>query len=64
MINNLQKECQRIAQDGLQAVVLTSPGIRMYFRKLIERQVRNCAIISHNEITTMSELESLGVVKV
>lgn len=64
MINSLQNECDRLAQEGIQPVVLTSPSIRMYFRKLIERQVQNCAVISHSEVSSLSELESMGVVTV
>lgn len=63
MINSLQQECDRLAKDGIQPVVLTSPSVRLYFRKLIERQVSNCAVISHSEVTSLGELESLGVVK-
>ncbi|TVQ76237.1 MAG: flagellar biosynthesis protein FlhA [Bradymonadales bacterium] len=64
MINALQKECDRLAKEGIQPVALTSPSIRMYFRKLIERQVKNCAVISHNEVNSLGQLESVGVVKV
>ena len=64
MINALQTECERTSAEGVQPVVLTSPSIRMYFRKLIERQVQNCAVISHSEVSSLSQLESIGVVKV
>lgn len=64
MINVLQEECERLMGDGIQPVVLTSPSVRLYFRKLIERQIQNCAVISHAEVTTLSKLESLGVIKV
>jgi len=64
MINALQTECERTSAEGVQPVVLTSPSIRMYFRKLIERQVQNCAVISHSEVSSLSQLESVGVVKV
>lgn len=64
MINALQSECSRIQEDGIQPVVLTSPSIRMYFRKLIERQVQNCTVISHSEVSSLGELESVGVIKV
>lgn len=64
MINSLQKECDRLSSEGIQPVVLTSPSIRMYFRKLIERQVQNCAVISHSEVSSLGELESVGVIKV
>jgi len=63
MINSLQHECERLANEGIQPVVLTSPSIRMYFRKLIERQVQNCAVISHSEVSALSELESVGVIR-
>ncbi len=63
MINALQSECQRLANEGVQPVVLTSPSVRLYFKKLIERQIQNCAVISHSEVTALSRLESLGMVK-
>jgi flagellar biosynthesis protein FlhA len=64
MINVLQEQCERLMGDGIQPVVLTSPSVRLYFRKLIERQIQNCAVISHSEVTTLSKLESLGVIKI
>ncbi len=64
MINSLQEECVKLANDGIQPVILTSPSVRLYFRKLIERQVQNCAVISHSEVTALSKLESLGVIKI
>ena len=64
MINSLQQECDRLMNLGVQPVVLTSPSIRMYFKKLIDRQVKNCAVISHSEVSSLSELESVGVIKV
>ncbi len=64
MINALQRECNRLANEGVQPVILVSPSIRMYFRKLIERQVKNCSVISHSEVSSLGELESVGVVKI
>ncbi len=64
MINSLQSECTRLSDEGIQPVVLTSPSVRPYFKKLIERQVQNCSVISHSEVTALSKLESLGVVRV
>ena len=64
MINSLQRECLRLSNEGVQPVVLVSPSIRMYFRRLIERQVKNCSVISHSEVSSLGELESVGVVKI
>ncbi len=63
MINSLQNECEKLAVDGIQPVVLTSPSVRLYFKKLIERQVQNCAVISHSEVSSLTKLESIGIVK-
>lgn len=64
MIQALQEKCEELSNEGIQPVVLTSPAVRLYFRKLIERQVQNCSVISHSEVTALSKLESLGVVRI
>lgn len=64
MINALQNICDQLAQDGTQPVVLTSSNIRPYFKKLIDRQIQNCSVISHSEVSALSKLESLGVLKI
>jgi flagellar biosynthesis protein FlhA len=48
---------------GKQLVVLTSPAIRLYFRKLVERLLPGLPILSYNEIPTNIEIESAGMVK-
>ncbi len=63
MIHQLQKTCEKLSNEGTQPVILTSPSIRPYFKKLIDRQVQNCSVISHSEVTALSRLESLGVLK-
>ncbi len=64
MINALQQICENLSEDGIQPVVLTSSSIRPYFKKLIDRQVQHCTVISHGEVTALSRLESLGVLKI
>jgi flagellar biosynthesis protein FlhA len=63
MIQALQEQCKTLSEDGIQPVVLTSPAVRLYFKKLIERQIQNCAVISHSEVTSLSKLESVGVIR-
>lgn len=48
---------------GKQCVVLVSPLIRRYFRKLTERTLPGIPIISYNEVPSQIELESIGMVK-
>ncbi|HHY05619.1 MAG TPA: flagellar biosynthesis protein FlhA [Clostridia bacterium] len=48
---------------GKQFVILVSPVIRRYFRKLIERVLPGVPVISYNEIPPQIEIESVGMVK-
>ena len=48
---------------GKQFVVLVSPLIRRFFRKLTERTLPGIPIISYNEVPPQIELESVGMVK-
>ncbi|MDD2401307.1 MAG: flagellar biosynthesis protein FlhA [Clostridia bacterium] len=49
---------------GKQLVLLVSPAMRIYFRKLTERALPGIPIISYNEIPTNVEIEAVGMVKI
>ena len=49
---------------GYQPIVLTSPAVRLYFRKLVERSVQGLIVLSHAEIEQSVEIQILGVVKI
>jgi flagellar biosynthesis protein FlhA len=60
----LNTELQKLTNMGYQPIVLTSPAVRLYFRKLVERSVPGIIILSHAEIEQSVEIQILGVVKV
>ena len=64
MINSLTNEIDKLANQGYPAVVLTSPAVRLYFRKLVERSVQGLVIVSHAEIDQSVEIQILGVVRI
>ena len=64
MIASLTHEIEKLANQGYPAVVLTSPAVRLYFRKLVERSVQGLIIVSHAEIDQSVEIQILGVVKI
>ena len=64
MINSLTNEIDKLANQGYPAVVLTSPAVRLYFRKLVERSVQGLIIVSHAEIDQSVEIQILGVIKI
>jgi flagellar biosynthesis protein FlhA len=49
-------------EEGLQLVLLTSPQIRMHFKRLIERSFPRLPVLSFNEISSDVTIESKGVV--
>ncbi|MBP2629387.1 MAG: flhA [Firmicutes bacterium] len=64
LINSLNSELPKLTNLGYQPIVLTSPAVRLYFRKLIERSIPGVVVLSHAEIQPDVEIQVLGVVKI
>lgn len=64
LIKSLNNELPKLTNLGYQPVVLTSPAVRLYFRKLIERSVPGLVVLSHAEIEATAEIKVLGVVRI
>ncbi|MBQ6004964.1 MAG: flagellar biosynthesis protein FlhA [Selenomonadaceae bacterium] len=64
MVNSVTTEVEKLANAGYPAVILTSPAVRLYFRKLIERSVQGLTIVSHAEIDQSVEIQILGVIRI
>lgn len=64
MLASLERELEKLADMGYGAVVLTSPAVRLYFKKLVSRSVQGLTIVSHAEITPNIEIQILGVVRI
>ena len=64
MLASLERELEKLADMGYGAVVLTSPAVRLYFKKLVSRSVQGLTIVSRAEITPNIEIQILGVVRI
>ncbi|SFT71302.1 flagellar biosynthesis protein FlhA [Selenomonas sp. GACV-9] len=64
LITALNTELPKLTNMGYQPIVLTSPAVRLYFRKLVERSVPGLIVLSHAEIEQSVEIQILGVVKI
>jgi flagellar biosynthesis protein FlhA len=64
LITALTNELPKLTNMGYQPVVLTSPGARLYFRKLTERVAPNLTILSYAELNPKIEVQALGMVRV
>lgn len=64
LLHSINEELPKLTNLGYQPIVLTSPAVRLYFRKLIERSVPGIVVLSHAEIQPDVEIQVLGVVKI
>ncbi|GFN31878.1 flagellar biosynthesis protein FlhA [Paenibacillus xylaniclasticus] len=58
----LSEQVSKQIQSGNQPVVLASPTIRMYLRKLVERTMQDIPVLSYSELEPNIEVQSVGVV--
>ncbi|EFM13074.1 flagellar biosynthesis protein FlhA [Paenibacillus curdlanolyticus YK9] len=58
----LTEQVTKQIQSGHQPVVLASPTIRMYLRKLVERTMQDVPVLSYSELEPNIEVQSVGVV--
>lgn len=61
---SLSNELPKIINLGYQPIVLTSPAVRTYFHKLIERSAPNLIVLSYAELESKVEVQSLGMVRI
>ncbi len=57
-------ESKRMANEGLQPIVVTSPKIRPYFRRLVQSSLPGLIVLSFAEIVQEAKLHSERMVKV
>ena len=64
LLNGLNVELKKMTDVGYLPIIITSPNIRLYFKKLIERSAAGIVVLSHAEIESNTELKVLGVVRI
>ncbi len=63
LFSNLRKEVEKVLSLGIQPIVLTAPVVRIYFKKLTEQLMPDLVVLSYNELDSMVEVQSVGVVR-
>lgn len=64
ILQSVKEEMDKMEELGKNPIIVTSPIVRMYFKKLTSEQFRDLIVISYNEIDTDVELQSIGMVTV
>ena len=62
MMDSVEKEIAKLENLGKNPIVITSPIVRMYFKKLTEDYFKDLIVVSYNEIDANVELQSVGMV--
>ena len=62
IIDAVGKEIQKLENLGKSPIIITSPIVRMYFKRLTEDYYRDLVVVSYNEVESNVELQSVGMV--
>ena len=64
ILNSVKEEVDKMEELGKNPIIVTSPIVRMYFKKITSEQFKDLIVVSYNEIDTDVELQSIGMVTV
>jgi len=62
IIASVQAEVEKLENLGKNPIIITSPIVRVYFKRLTEDYVKDLIVVSYNEIESNIELQSVGMV--
>lgn len=64
IIASVEAEVNKLQNIGKSTIIITSPIVRMYFKKLTQDYFKDLVVVSYNEIDSNIELQSVGMVTV
>ncbi|NLT47064.1 MAG: flagellar biosynthesis protein FlhA [Clostridiales bacterium] len=62
IVEGVTEQVSKLRELVSQPVVLTSPVVRIYFKKLIEQFIPNLTVLSFNEIDANIQIQGIGVI--
>jgi len=62
IMTSVGSEIQKLENLGKNPIVITSPIVRIYFKRLTEDYYKDLIVVSYNEIESNVELQSVGMV--
>lgn len=64
ILESTEKQIKKMEDAGHTPIIITSPIVRMYYKKLTNDYFRSLIVISYNEIESDVELQSVGMVTI
>ncbi|MGN0156446.1 MAG: flagellar biosynthesis protein FlhA [Lachnospiraceae bacterium] len=62
IMKSVEKETKKLEGMGKPPIIITSPIVRVYFKRLTEDYMKDLIVVSYNEIESNIELQSVGMV--
>ena len=62
IMDSVETEIAKLENLGKSPIIITSPIVRMYFKKLTEDYFKDLIVVSYNEVESDVELQSVGMV--
>ena len=62
IFDKLGAEVNKLTSMGRQPIILTSPIVRAYFKRLVEPVAPDLIVLSYNELDASAEIQSVGMV--
>jgi len=62
IMESVETEIAKLENLGKNPIIVTSPIVRMYFKKMTEEYFKDLIVVSYNEIDSNVELQSVGLV--
>ena len=64
LFQSVKNAVERLSALGITPIVLTSPVVRMHFKKIVEQLVPDLVVLSYNELEQKVEIRSEGLVSI
>ena len=62
ILRSVEAETKKLEDAGKPSIVMTSPIVRMYFKRMTEDYFRDLIVVSYNEVEPNVELQSVGMI--
>ncbi len=64
IMRSVKEEIEKLESLGNNPIIITSPIVRMYFKRMTKDYFKDLIVISYNEIESNVELQSVGMVTI
>ena len=62
ILRSVEQEAKKLEDAGKPAIVITSPIVRMYFKRMTQDYYKDLIVVSYNEVEPNIELQSVGMI--